>query len=187
MTAAELVLVVVVQEALPGLHDIVVPEPVTWMPATVGWVIVLVAAVALTAGHLVRVHRKRLANRYRITALEELATIERVLEGTGPSGAALARLPALLKRVALTFTDRTRIASLTGEPWLAFLDEAYGGTGFSQGPGRELGRLAYAPQGQAEDKGASGVGNSTADLITLIRTWIETHDPRRVSQEIEHA
>ena len=173
------------QEPLPGLHDIVLPEPVTWLPETVGWVGLLVAAVALTTWHLVRRSHQRAANRYRVMALEELLAIEHGLSSTEDGQEALAQLPALVKRVALAFADRDQVASLTGDPWLTFLDEAYGGTGFTRGAGRHLPTVAYTPHLRAETLG--GDGSDIPELIALVRTWIETHDAQNVVGEVDRA
>jgi len=165
------------QEALPGLHDVVVPEPVGWMPETVGWLGVLVVVITLSAWGLVRRHRTKVANRYRVAALEELDAIESALGVPARRVEALSALPVLLKRVALSFAERERVAGLTGEAWLAFLDEAYGGSGFTSGPGRVVSELAYASPHAMDAVEAAG----TSDLVVLVSTWIRTHDPRRVT------
>ncbi len=178
------------QEALPGLHDIVVPEPVSWAPATVAWPLAGLVVLVLAGLWLRRIHLGRAANRYRAEALKELAAIEASLaqaaaETSERSGAtqtrALAGLPVLVKRVALSFADRGQVASLTGEPWLAFLDRSYGGTGFTQGPGRTLTTLAYASPETGYPRGEA------AELVALVRDWVRNHDARRVSEEQRNA
>jgi hypothetical protein len=56
----------------------------------------------------------------------------------------------LLRRVALTRYPRETVAALTGEAWLAFLDQVLAGSpqagGFSKGPGRVLASGPYCPQ-----------------------------------------
>ena len=69
----------------------------------------------------------------------------------------------LLRRTALSAYARQDVAALHGPDWLAFLDQAYGGTGFSNGPGKAV---AEAPYKKACNGG---------DLKPLIRTWIKTH------------
>ena len=61
------------------LHDIVVPEPVSWMPQTAGWYIVLALLVLGSAYIAYRAYRRARANRYRKDALGELARIEQQL------------------------------------------------------------------------------------------------------------
>ncbi|MGI9627204.1 MAG: DUF4381 domain-containing protein [Longimicrobiales bacterium] len=163
-----------VQEALPGLHDIVAPPAVSWAPGTVGWALVLAVLSALVGWGLVRRHRKNVANRYRVSALRELAAIERSWTDPGSRQGALLAIPTLLKRVALSFADRRQIASLTGEQWLGFLDRAYGGSGFQEGPGRALVSLAYEREPDPVDQ------ESVPALLALVRIWIETHRPESV-------
>ena len=159
-------------QALEGLHDIVVPAAVAWTPQTVGWYVLLAAMLAI-GGRVVVVRRRRhIANRYRREALDVLAVIENDVGIPELRAGALARLPALLKRVALSVVSRAEAASLTGEKWLAFLDAGYGGDGFTRGTGRLLPTLAYGSSGDLEaisDQQAS-------DLLELTRLWIRSHD-----------
>jgi len=172
-----------VQDALPGLHDIVTPEAVSWMPQTIGWVVLLVALVIAAGWAVLRRHRRRAANRYRVDALEQLAEIESALRRPDQRTEAASALPVLVKRVVLSFADRGQVASLTGEPWLAFLDQTYGGSGFSQGAGRVLPELAYAPPSARTPDDE----RSATELVALVRDWIQLHEPRRVSRKAEHA
>lgn len=162
-------------QALVGLHDIVVPNAIAYTPETVGWYLLLAALVALGAWIIVGHNRSRMANRYRREALGELADIQSELQSPDVRAGALARIPVLLKRVAVSATDRTATASLTGEPWLAFLDQAYGGDGFTTGAGRVLPTLAY----QAPERLADMSDQQVAELLELTRTWIREHDLKR--------
>jgi len=133
------------------LRDISLPDPVSWTPQTWAWYLlfaVVVAAVGVAAWLFIR-HRR--ANRYRRLALAE---IDRM--------GAWHVLPALVKRVALQAWPRERVAALTGPEWLAFLDESYGGNGFTAGSGRCLGDLAYG-------------GGDGAAAVEVVRTWIRKH------------
>jgi hypothetical protein len=144
-------------DALRGLH---LPEPVSNAPQTTAWwVLFAVLAVLLVVLAVVAVRRWR-RNRYRRDALARL-------DALGAMG--LGDLPHLVKRVALDAWPREQIASLTGAPWLAFLDRSLGGgTAFQEGPGRHLPALAYGgpPQlGEVERRA----------LVALVRTWIRKH------------
>jgi hypothetical protein len=147
---------------LSGLREIPLPAPVSYAPRTVGWLIVGVLLLAALVWALWRRHRRWVANRYRRTALGELAAIERDLR-TAP-----AALPALVKRTALVFTPREAIARLTDAEWLAFLDRTYPPGGFVAGPGRLLPVLAYAPPRDLND-------GQLRDVVALVRRWIEGH------------
>ena len=101
-------------------------------------------------------HRR--ANLYRREALALLPA---------PS-ASLASLPELVKRTALSAYPRESVASLTGESWLAFLDRTGNTKAFTQGPGRRLVDLAYAPE-------ATIPPGERTELIATVRQWIEHH------------
>ena len=66
------------------------------------------------------------------------------------------------------------MASLSGDAWLRFLDESYGGKGFTQGPGRLLPTLAYSPLSNLEQLVETHPSEMNG-LIQLIREWIQQH------------
>ena len=158
---------------LEGLHDIALPEPVSWMPQTIGWYVVGAVIVGLAVWAAVAYYRRRRANRYRRAALAELADIETTLADPARHSAALGAIPVLVKRVALSFTPRDKIASLTGDPWLQWLDASYGGAEFSRGIGRLLPQMAYRPTDARPDE--------VTDLVALVTQWIRRHDPALVT------
>jgi hypothetical protein len=142
-------------QALEGLNDIVVPEPVSLLPQAPGWIALGVFIIALLVTIAVLAWRRYRRNAYR---REALALVE---------STALDSLPALVKRVALAAAPRAEVASLTGDDWLAFLDRTYGGDGFTNGPGRALAALSFQPA--ALDQ------RSSAALRQLVATWIRKH------------
>ncbi len=160
-------------QQLEGLHDIALPEPVSWLPQTIGWYVVAAVIVGLVVAAAVGYYRRRQANRYRRAALAELADIEATLDDPAMQAAALGAIPVLVKRVALSFTPREAIASLTGDPWLQWLDASYGGAEFSQGVGRLLPQMAYRPTSVRHDE--------ITDLVALVGHWIQQHDPTLVT------
>ncbi len=159
-------------QVLEGLHDIVVPEAIAWTPQTVGWYLLLAAVVAIAARVGVVRRRGHTANRYRREALDALAVIENDVRVRELRAGALARLPALVKRVALSVVPRAEAASLTGENWLMFLDAGYSGDGFTRGPGRLLSTLAY----RSPDILEAISDQQASDLVELTRLWIQSHD-----------
>jgi len=161
------------QEALADLHDLAVPEAIPWGPQTAGWYVLFLVVLVLLVWLGMRALKKRSANRYRVVALEELAAIEVSLGSSDNRAPALAQLPILVKRVALSFTPRESVASLSGSSWLTFLDDSYQGSGFSEGPGRLLADLAYARPAALEEVDSK----TAADLIGVVRSWIRTHQP----------
>ena len=140
-------------ELLDLLEPVPEPLPVSLWPETTGWIWL---GIFLIIAALLLVHRwllRRRANAYRRTALRALAEAD-------DDPVAIA---AILRRTALAAFPRAKTASLYGADWLAFLDDAYGGTGFSEGPGRAI---AKAPYAKADDQ---------AHLLPLAIEWVRRH------------
>ena len=140
-------------ELLDLLEPVPEPAPVSLWPQTAGWIWlgVIIAAVAVfLVWRWMAIHR---ANAYRRAALKEIT-------GLGDDPAALA---AVLRRTALAAYPRGSVAGLHGEAWLGFLDHAYDGTGFRDGPGRAV---AIAPYGPAQ---------AAPGLAALVARWVRTH------------
>lgn len=156
---------------LEKLHEILLPDPVSWMPQTIGWYAVLGVVLFFAAHWLYGRVRHYRANRYRRWALAELAVIERELQGPERRAGALAEIPVLLKKTALSAFPRSDVASLSGEQWLAFLDKTMGGRNFTAGEGRLLPDLAYAPASWTAELPDESIGN----LLQLVCNWIKTH------------
>ena len=156
---------------IEGLIEIVPPQPVSYIPETLGWFILLVLITLAVAWFIYRRYRYSKANKYRRWALNELAGLTQGMEDEKSRGRSLSDLPVLVKRTALHCFSREKIASLSGEKWLAFLDASYRGKGFSQGPGRLLEEIAYQPEPQLK----SYTRDSIRPLIDLVRTWIKKH------------
>lgn len=104
--------------ALEKLNDIVLPQPVSWLPQTWGWLALALLLLALLAWALWRRHRRYVANRYRREALAEIDRLTATL-GIG----ATTGIAEVLKRVALKAWPRETTASLSGAAWLAFLKQ----------------------------------------------------------------
>jgi Domain of unknown function (DUF4381) len=148
--------------SLENLHDLVMPVPVPWWPPAPGWFIVSAVLVMVLGWWLIRAIQQWQSNSYRREALVLLGKID----GSG------AELPILIKRVALSAYPRERVASLTGEQWLAFLDQTGHTDAFTTGAGRWLARVAYEPQ-----LTASLSTSELNGLRTAVRDWILRHQP----------
>jgi dihydrodipicolinate synthase/N-acetylneuraminate lyase len=134
--------------------------------------VLLAVVLAVGAWTALARHRRRVANRYRREALEELVAIEGGIGARESRVEALAEVPPLIKRVALAVVSRADAASLTGDAWLAFLDGSYGGDGFTNGPGRLIPELAY----QSAERQEAVSQQQAKELIELVRVWIQSHE-----------
>jgi len=156
---------------LEKLHEILLPEPVSWMPQTIGWYVVFGLILVVAGRWVYRSLRRLQKNRYRRLALAELAVIEGELKQPERRAKALAEIPALLKWTALSAFPRVEVAELSGERGLAFLDKTMGGKDFVEGVGRLLPELAYAPALEITKLS----DESISDLLQIVRRWIKMH------------
>ena len=157
--------------ALAKLREIPLPPAVSYVPQTVGWLVVAVVLAALVGWAWWRRHQRWVANRYRRAALADLAALEGRLSVASERRTAAAAIPALLKRTALAVVPRASVASLSDAEWLAFLDRTCPPGGFASGAGPLLARLAYADEAPVADADVRA-------LVALARRWIAEHDAR---------
>jgi len=144
------------------LRDIHVPFTDWWPPAPGWWIVAALALITLFG--LWRFIQKAFVRRRRQrTVLAAWAEVrEGLLETTDPGS--LAKASEFMRRVALASYPREKVASLSGDAWLAFLDETGGGEGFRSGPGRVIGSAAYRPD--------VGVDVDADALVELIKRWL---------------
>jgi hypothetical protein len=158
-------------ETLAGLHDNVVPQPVSLFPATPAWLVVLAVLLAVLAWGVLRVLQRRRQDRYRRESAAELRGIEARLGSVTTRDAALVELPVLVKRVALHLAARDEVAGLSGLAWLAFLDRTWKGETFATGPGSLLPQIAYGTPARRRAIGSEEM----AQLLAVLRSWVREH------------
>jgi len=139
------------ENAIP-LRDLHLPEAIGWWPLAPGWWVLLalvVVALAYTAWRLYKRWQFYAPRRY---ALRELARFEaEYLEHRDP--VALGKqLSELLRRGMLAYAPREEVAGLTGDDWLAWLDEGMPLPYFHTEGGKSLLDLPYRdPEGDFSD------------------------------------
>ena len=125
------------------LRDLHLPEAIGWWPLAPGWWFVI-AVVLIGLGFLLRyglrVHSKSAARRY---AQMELNRIVQEFAQQKNAVAFGASISELLRRTMLAYAPRQDVAGLTGEEWLAWLDQGLAQPVFVNGPGRQLLHLPY--------------------------------------------
>jgi len=140
---------------LDKLHDFYQPAPPTWSPQTIGWYVVFAVTGLVVLLMAIRSLRRWLRNRYRREALRELAAL--------PAD----QFSTLLKRTALTAWPREKVASLSGEAWLGFLNETARSDAFEREPGRRIEEIAF---GQTPLS-----GDDERALRAIAAEWIRRH------------
>jgi hypothetical protein len=119
---------------LDKLHDFYQPPPPAWTPQTIGWYVVFAVIALLALWMAIHSLRRWLSNRYRREALRELALLQ-------PE-----QFSTLLKRTALSAWPRDKVASLSGDAWLKFLNESAKSNSFHQTPGNRIEEIALRSQ-----------------------------------------
>ncbi len=154
-------------ELLLELRDIVPPpEPPWYLLAPAEW-LGLALFVALLGWFGFRRRRRRIW-RHLVAAGAELDAIRRRHAARGDPPALAGELAAWLKRVALQAYPPARVAALSGERWLAFLDQAAGDASFSDGAGRIFGAQQYRP----------GMDFDADEVFALCEHWLGAVAPR---------
>lgn len=139
------------ENALP-LRDLHLPEAIGWWPLAPGWWVVL-AIVAALMGHLAwRLYKRWQFHAPRRYALRKLAHYEtEYLKHRNPATLGK-QLSELLRRGMLAYAPRDEVAGLTGEAWLAWLDEGMPLPYFHTEGGKSLLNLPYRdPEGDFSD------------------------------------
>ncbi len=144
------------------LKDIHLPDTIGWWPPAIGWwllAILIPALIVLLYWSYKRLTRKTAIN----TAKKALAAIKRNpdLDNAGK----LRELSMLLRRVAVSITPRTEVASLTGRSWLVFLDQSLSGAPFTEGDGQLLATAPYRNTAPSDPE--------IARLISLCEDWLK--------------
>ncbi|MEN8189202.1 MAG: DUF4381 domain-containing protein [Thermodesulfobacteriota bacterium] len=155
--------------SLQNLHDIVIPPPVPWWPPAPGWY-GLFFCLLLAAGWLIaKGYRTYRANGYRREALNILDNLELEHQHNGPT--VLPRLAQLIKRTAIGAYGRPRVASLSGDRWLRFLDRTGNTTIFTAGDGQLLIDCSTQSPARLEELSPKQVSG----LFRAVRGWMTGH------------
>lgn len=134
------------------LRDIHLPEAVNWWPPAIGWwltpLILVLLALAIIA--LRRMLRQRHQNACKKIARNELQRIKQQYVDNTDALHSLRELSVLLRRVALSYLPREHSAGLTGEAWIAQLNQLAQHNVFSEQHLELLTRGVYQPQLEAD-------------------------------------
>jgi len=156
--------------ALRSLHDISMPQPVSWVPQTWGWAVVLVCILLLLVAYGFRAFRRYQRNAYRREALERLRVIAETMQSPATRRRGIDDLAELVKRTALAGWRREQVASLTGADWNAFLASS-ADNGESAALKRLFDDLEYHDQAPFQRLPSSEL----TLLVQDARHWIERH------------
>ncbi|MEP4484793.1 MAG: DUF4381 domain-containing protein [Halioglobus sp.] len=140
------------------------PEPIPLIPTTPGWWILFFALLGLLLRAFWHRRQRYLRDRYRRSALTQLATIKARL-GAGELEA-VRKLAPLLRATAIAAVGRDALSGLQGDAYAAALAEL--APDQDRLPVADIQRLAYAPLDDVE-------GLDLDSFIARLERWIEQH------------
>ncbi|MEM7016166.1 MAG: DUF4381 domain-containing protein [Pseudomonadota bacterium] len=153
------------QDPLSQLHDIQMPDPISFWPPAPGWWVLGVLMLAGLVFLVIRGWRWHARRAFKRQALIEARDIYSHYQQYHDDGKLIADMSILLKRVALMRFGPAEVAALQGQDWLEFLDRVDRSAAFTQGVGSVLAEGPYRPN--AEVKGQPEI------FIKLCQDWIK--------------
>ncbi len=135
------------------------PDPVPFTFETIGWKVLAAVLIVMAAATIIALIRHYRKNRYRRQALSELNQLT--------SAEQLGHGLITLKRTAISIYGREQVASLTGAPWYAFLDEKTKGKTRLSSYEAQLSAYVFEEKVPAE--------SDRKAIIEQIENWIKNH------------
>ena len=134
------------------LRDLHLPDAIAWWPLAPGWWGVIALLTILAGWLLWRAWRRWQFHAPRRYALRALARAEAGFLDHGNAVRLAREVSTLLRRGMLAYAPRHEVAGLTGESWLAWLDQDMPVPFFHTDGGRSLLELPYRnPDGDFSD------------------------------------
>jgi len=149
-------------DPLAQLHDIILPEPISTLPIAIGWWILLFLSISLIIGAVWYYRQQRQRNAGKRAALKLLDQISHQYKQQTDPKHLLNALSQLLRRTAIAYFPKNKVAGLTGKAWLNFLNQ-HSETPFDH-------NLIQAPY-QTDIKLSP---DDCQNLIARTRRWIQT-------------
>jgi len=154
------------EELLLELKDITPPPEPAWWLIPPGYLIVLCVIIGITLLVWFMLRHRRV-NRLAKLADQNLQRIRSSYKRNQDARQLGLELSKWLKQVSILAFPQRQPESLTGEPWLEFLDESLDGNNFSSGNGEVFGGAIYHQQ----------VSLDAYQLVALCEQWLITVKP----------
>jgi Domain of unknown function (DUF4381) len=150
------------------LKDIHLPEAISWWPPALGWWLLAVLLPLLI--YLIYRLVKRITRKTAIKSAKKVL-LQIKQDKQLDNKQKLDELSILIRRVAISTTERNECAGLTGHAWLEYLDRSIKGTPFTQGIGRLLSDAPYRQNMPTEQE--------IVELTGLCETWLKAQTKRK--------
>ena len=120
------------EQVLAKLRDIHFPAPIHWWPLAPGWYFLMMLILALLGFLLYKSYCSYLNKRAKYQALKLLKSYQQEYESHHNSQLSSMNVSELLRRVALAYFPRDKVAGLQGDAWLEFLNKTSKGLSFTE-------------------------------------------------------
>lgn len=117
-------------EPLAQLRDIHLPDPIGWWPLAPGWYGLMALILLIIFLFFCYLYKRHLNAIPKKQALILLKNYTEQYEKDKNAQLASARISELLKRVALVYYPRSKVASMHGDEWIQFLNQTAKGIDF---------------------------------------------------------
>ena len=162
-----------------NLRDIHLPDPISWWPIAPGWwlLIITVLIIAVIVFLARKIYRSKQLKR---DIHAELGVIKQQFQQTQNRSQLAKSLSILLRRASISFYPAKDIAGLTGESWLAYLDDTNANPikdkKFQSETGQALLSAPYLPDNSTLDFDTQG-------LIQLCESWLLSSHNKTLKQK----
>ncbi len=153
------------------LRDIHLPEPISWWPIASGWWFLLACLIALVV--ILFLLKKRYKSKQINREIQsEVEQIKKQFKQSKNKLELAQSLSVLLRRTSISLYSEKNVAGLTGDQWLAFLDEtrlvksSTATHKFQSETGKALIVAPYLPN-------TSDFSFNTKALIKLCEDWLK--------------
>lgn len=181
-------------DPLASLRDIHLPASISSWQLAPGWcVLIFLTIITVTICSFIFIKKWR-QNSFRREALKTLNSYKNQFEQSESKATSepinesqqkvYLSLSLLLKQVCLSIFPRTEIVKLSGDQWLAFLDEKSGTNQFSLGCGQVIGSSIYAPP---SEKISNKTDTSLSELFSLCEDTIKNIQRPKLSVQKMHS
>ncbi len=150
------------------LHDIHLPAEPGWFPLAPGWWMLFAVLLVLLILGFFLLKKRNKNKRFHSEAFNLVDAVLRKNESneiTNPE--AISEISSILRRVALTIHGREKVAKLSGEAWLDFLDSTCKKVRFNNEEGKAFITAAYQPDSTV----------SLTAVALLAKAWIKEQRP----------
>ena len=147
------------------LHDIHLPEPVSWWPPAPGWWLLFLAIIGtICACTWFWYRRRKYLKSHAHHAQVEIRKLREEYSKHGDCKKLARDLSVLFRRITISIFPRDDSAGLAGKAWLEFLDKSVPSELFSEGPGKVLITAPYQARPEIDAEA----------LLLLSEKWIRS-------------